>query len=448
MMQKCKFTVVTQLHEKNNRDIIEYVESSRSEYAKAVRETFYIIKYSGFNKSRYNTYLQHKYGIVKRTANSIISDAQGCFNALKELKEYERKQLKLKIVYLENTIIPKLVERRDYNSNILRVGGFVSLTKQRNLRLKIVAKKAKLNRLKQKLNNLNYQLESGKLKLCFGTKRLLKKDYNQFIEQRDSQMTFIGTKAETSGNQILQLTYNQKNNQFLIQLRKDFGGYKSAKGKDKYVYGKVYFNHYKKHLISILRSKSSPLSYKIIKRDNRYYLYCTFEIQVHENDIITRSDYGTIGLDFNKGFITLSETNKYGHLTRTQFLPYRFKSGNKTKTDLQTIANHIMRLACHTGKDICIENLNFKTTKSKTETKQGKKYNEMIHSLAYRQFIDIIESVTYRNKINLIKVNPAWTSWLAKQIYCPTMKLNVHVGASYIIARRGQGYKDTVKQVL
>ena len=29
-MQKRKFTVVTQLHEKNNHDIIEYVESSRS----------------------------------------------------------------------------------------------------------------------------------------------------------------------------------------------------------------------------------------------------------------------------------------------------------------------------------------------------------------------------------------------------------------------------------
>lgn len=444
-MQKRKFTIVTQLHEKNNHNIIEYVESSRSEYAKAVRETFYTIKYSGFNKSKYNTYLQHKYGIVKRTANSIISDAQRHFNALKELKEYEKKQLEHKIIHLENTIIPKLVEKRNHNSTILRSGGFVSLIKQRNLRLKIVAKKAKLNRLKQKLHSLNYQLKSGKLKLCFGTKQLLKQNYNRFIEQRDSQMTFVGAKIETSCNQILQLTYSQKNNQFSIQLRKDFGGYKSAKGNGKYAYGKVYFNHHKEHLIFILRSKSSPLSYKIIKRHNRYYLYCTFEIQVDENDFTTRSNYGTIGLDFNKGFVTLSETNRYGHLTRTQFLPYRFKSGNKTKIDLQDIVNHVVKLACQTGKDVCIENLDFRTKKSKTETKQGKKYNKMIHSLAYRQFSDIIESVTYQNKVNLIKVNPAWTSWLAKQIYCPTMKLNTHIGASYIIARRGQGYKDTLK---
>lgn len=444
-MQKRKFTVVTQLHEKNNHNIIEYIESSRSEYAKAMRETFYAIKHGSFNKSKYNTYLQHKYGIVKRTANSIILDAQGRFNVLKGLKEYEKRQLEQKIAYLENTIIPKLVEQRNRNSTMLRAGLSISLVKQRNLRLKIVAKKAKLNKLKQKLNNLIYQLETGKLKLCFGTKRLLKKNYKKFIEQRDSQMTFVGGREETTCNQNLQLTYNRKNNLFDVKLRKDFGGYKPAKGDDKYAYGKVYFNCHKDRIISILKNKNSPLSYKIIKKNERYYLCCTFEIQVDENDFVTRPDYGTIGLDFNKGFVTLSETNKYGHLIQTQFLLYRFKSGNKTKTDLQDIANHVTRLASQSGKDVCIENLDFKTTKSKTETKQGKKYNEMIHSLAYRQFSDMIENVTYQNKVNLIKVNPAWTSWLAKQLYCPIMKLNVHVGASYVIARRGQGYEDTVK---
>ena len=328
---------------------------------------------------------------------------------------------------------------------MLQDGKFVCLTKQRNLRLKIVSKKNKLNLLKQKLNNLNYQIESGKLKLCFGTKQLLKQDYISFIERRDSQMSFIGSKEEVSCNQNLQLIYNSKKNQFIIKLRKDFGGYKLSKGNDRFSYGQVYFNNYKKHIVSILTSKSNPLSYKIIKKNNRYYLYCVFEIKEDKENFVTRSNSGTIGLDFNKGFIALSETNKYGHLVKTKFLPYRFKSGDKTKTDLQYIANYITKLAIETGKDICIENLDFKDKKSKTESKQGKKYNDMIHSLAYRQFSDIIGSATYRNKVNLIKVNPAWTSWLAKQIYCPTMKLNVHVGASYVIARRGQGYKDNLK---
>lgn len=100
-MQKRKFTVVTQLHEKNNYEIIEYIESSRSGYAKIMRETFYTIKHNALNKSQYNTYLQNKYDILRRTGSSIISDAEGRYNALKELKKYERKQLEIKSLILK-----------------------------------------------------------------------------------------------------------------------------------------------------------------------------------------------------------------------------------------------------------------------------------------------------------------------------------------------------------
>lgn len=443
-MQKLKLTIVAQLHDGSNRCLIEYMEASRRGYGKALRDAFYAVRRGGLNKSKYNTSLQHKHGISKRTANSIISDAQGRFNALKELKEYERKQLERKIKHLEKTVIPKLVEKRNQNSIKLQDGVSVSLTQQRNLRLRVVSKKSKLNRLKQKLEALKYQLETGKLKICFGTKRLLKQDYKKFIEQRDSQMSFVGAREETACNQVLQLTYNRMSNQFLIRLRKDFGGYKSAKGDDRYVYGKVYFRHHKAQIVSILRSKGSPLSYKLVKRNGRYYLHCVFEFQVRDGDIVTRSSYGTIGLDFNKGFVTLSETNQYGHLVQTQFMPYRFKSGNKTKTDLQEIANNVVKLALRQGKDVCIENLDFRRTKAKTETKIGKKYNDMLHSLAYREFSEVVESVAYRNRVGLNKVHPAWTSWLAERLYCKPMKLNIHTGASYVIARRGQGYKDAV----
>ena len=443
-MRKRKVTVVTQLHEDNNTSLIEYVDKTRVLYAKAMRETFHVLKrVEHFNKSSYNTYLQNKHDITKRTASSIISDAQGRLNALIELKKHEKSQLIHKINHLENTVIPKLVEKRNMNNTKLRQKLSVSLVQHRKLRCKIVTKKSKLNRLKQKLENLNHQLNTSLLKLCFGTKHLLQHDYKQFVNQRDSQISFVGSKTEPACNNNLRLTFNPKNNQFDIQLRKDFG-FKTAKGDDKYVYGKVYFRHHKNHIISILRQGNSPLSYKIIKKNNRFYLYCTFEIQVYDEDFVTHSSHGTIGLDFNKGFVTLSETNQYGHLVQTQFLPYRFKAGDKTKNDLQVIANHVVTLARSTGKDICIENLNFKNKKAQTESKTGKTYNDMLHSLAYQQFMTTVESCAYRNHVIVNKVNPAWTSWLAKELYCPTMKLNSHVGASYVIARRGQGYKDSV----
>ena len=442
-MLKKKFTIVTQLHTSLNKDLIDYIDKTLPFYSKAVRESLHTINNSkSFNKSNYNSYLQQKYDITKRTANSIISDAQGRLNALIELKQYEQKQLKLKISNLEKNIIPKLVQKREINSKILNCGGKVSFIKQRNLRSKIVSKKNKLNCLKQKLSNITYQIENKKIKLCFGTRDLLKRDYQKFKQKRDSQLSFIGCKSEPGCNQQLQLVFNPKNNQFKIKLRKDFG-FKKSKGKDKIVEGQVYFRNHKNKIVSILKNKNSPLTYKIIKNNNRFYLYCTFEIQLEKEDYLTRSNYGTIGLDFNKGFVTLSETNNYGDLIDVDIFRYRFRSGKKTKTDLQKIANEVVQLSREKGKDLCIENLNFKKTKSKTDSKIGKQYNQMIHSLAYSQFINLIENSAFKNSVRIIKVNPAWTSWLAKKLYCPTMKLNIHIGAAYVIARRGQGYKDS-----
>lgn len=108
-MHKRKFTVVTQLHLKNNKELIEYLESSRSEYAKAYRETYHTFKNSTkFNKSKYDTYLQNKYGITTRTANSIILGATGMYNSIKAIKKYELQQVKSKLSYLLNTVIPRL----------------------------------------------------------------------------------------------------------------------------------------------------------------------------------------------------------------------------------------------------------------------------------------------------------------------------------------------------
>ena len=413
-MKSRKFTVVAQLHENQNHDLIEYVDSCFATYGKAKRETFHVLKrHDDFNKSSFNKHLQTKYGILKRTANSIISDAQGTLNALIELKKYEKSQLERKISSLE-TLISKLEMKIADNKTLLRLNDkSVSLVAHRNLKRKLVSKKNQLNHKKQKLDNLVYQIENGIYKLCFGTKHLLNRDHKQFVERRDSQLSFVGSKNETAGNQLLQLAYNRQNNQFNIQLRKDIGGFKDQRGS--YVNGKVYFNHYKKELISILINHNSPLSYKMIRKNGRYYLYCTFEIKRDESSFVTRSLNGVIGLDFNKGFVTLTETNQYGHMVDTDLIRYRFKQGTATQTDLEHVATLVKERALATGKDIVIENLNFKDTKAKTVSKRGKKYNDMLHSLAYRKFIDIMDSVCYRNCIWLRKVNPAWTSWIAKQ---------------------------------
>ena len=120
-------------------------------------------------------------------------------------------------------------------------------------------------------------------------------------------------------------------------------------------------------------------------------MYCTFEIQRDKESFVTRSSHGVIGLDFNKGFVTLTETNQYGHMVDNDLIWYRFKQGNATKTDLEVVATLVKKRALSTGKDVVIEDLNFNNTKAKTISKTSKKYNDMLNSFAYSKFIDIME---------------------------------------------------------
>ena len=306
---------------------------------------------------------------------------------------------------------------------------------------KYISKKIRLNKFKDRLSSLKWRLENNKLKLCFGSKRLLKQNFAKFIEQRDSQMSYVGSYEETACNQMLQLRYINKINQFIIKLRRDFE-YKNAKGNEKYVYGKCYFSFNKNKIIEILKNKTSPLTYSIIRKNNRYYLHCTFELENDIKDFITRRSYGTLGIDFNKGFIAVSEINEFGSLVDTYTLKYRFGKGNKTDNDFKQIINQVVKKAIKVGKDVIIESLDFIDKKAKTtkgKSKKGLEHNNMLHSLAYSKFSDIIDNICFKNRVTLIKVNPAYTSKIGKEKYTNSMKLNIHNAASYVIARRGMG---------
>ena len=440
-----KYTTETRLYTKNNKDIVDYFDEVINQYSYIFRKVYYIIRNNPKTKiSSLNTELQNEYSISRRTANSIIKTVQGIINSIRELKKTEIKQKQYKLEKISKKLeklIPVLMNLKlKAEKNNIK-----DLIKYRNLKIKVAFLKIRKDKLINKIKSLNYQIETNKFKITFGTKKLFRQNLEEFLNKRDNQMIFVGSKEETGCNHNFQLKYISKINQFIIKMRKDFK-YKNEKGEERYVYGKCFFNNHKNLLKEILKSKSSPLTYRIIKRNNQYYLQCIFEID-NKNTILTRKNYGTIGIDFNKGFVAVSQTNKYGHLVKTDKMTYRFGSGNKTENDLLLIINKLIKLAIYTGKDIVAEDLNFLKAKSGTvkgKSEKGKEYNKMLHSLAYRMFLDRTEQICNRKNVGLIKVNPAWTSWIAKNKFCDKMKLNIHTGASFVIARRGMNIKDVV----
>lgn len=321
------------------------------------------------------------------------------------------------------------------------------LIKYKGLKAKFVAIKKAKDRLIKENIKVQKQLNDQHFSLCFGSKALFNHQYletdhqswyEKFKRARDGSILFVGSKEETACNSQCQLIYNNKNNQFTIQLRKEYAY--QTNNRDKYLYGQVYFSYGNKELQEVLKTKKSPITYKIIRRDVRYFLQAI--ITIEKNDINEQDRY--MGIDFNKGFIALSEVKEDGNLVDTDKIYYRFKQGNKTTNDLRQLANDIA-IRCKTSNmSLAIENLDFGKKKSKTSKyKKDEKYNnDMLHNLAYSKFDEYISRACFTNGVWLSRVNPAYTSYIGKKKYNEIKKLNTHTSASYVIARRGMRFKD------
>lgn len=445
------FTITTELklNKEYNQLAGKYISDYIELFNKIQRLTFHRIKnyyikngkITQEDKNIIYAQLKEEFNLTTRAIDAIMSNMLGRYEAIKELKKFEQKSLERKISTLEKELTrlkdERTLQRINLNNN-LKDFNFV---KYKNLKIKIYWKENRLNTKKQKLKNLKNEIETGKYKVCFGTKKLLQKDYKEFVKKRDSEIYFLGRAGEKSCNNNFQVEYSSKTNQFYFRIRKEID-----LDNDKFVYGQFNFNN-KNHtnlLKNLLRTKESALTYRIKVKDNKVLLQIIYNFEHNKDLCITRNSYGVVGVDFNKGFVSVSETDKYGNLINTFNIDYQYSKGNETTNDFQYIATRLKDYCLNTGKDLVIEKLDFTKKKDDLISKKGKKYNEMLSTLAYSKFDTIITSKCAKNRIFLNKVNPAWTSWIAKQKYCPKMKLNVHSGASYVIARRGMFLKDKI----
>ncbi len=190
-----------------------------------------------------------------------------------------------------------------------------------------------------------------------------------------------------------------------------------------------------------------PLSYRFHRRKTHWYLQVMFSIKY--DNYVTFSKYGTIGLDYNDGFIELSETDECGNLIYQEHIILKeHGTGNKAKSEIEQAISKIVCYALTKGKDIIIEDLNFKKKKSTiSKSDKNKKYNKMLHLFDYSRYKEIMKNSCHRNRVYLNKINPYMTSQIGKQKYSNSKKLNIHQAASYVIARRGQGFKDKYKKI-
>ena len=207
-----------------------------------------------------------------------------------------------------------------------------------------------------KLNKVNQVIANGlKPHLTFGTKHFLKTNKQKFFTKRDNQVIYIGDKDDTCGNQQFQVQFNSKYNRFDYKLRLDN---KWVSSSNKYIFGSFVLKNkeVKKYILKTLsEKKSNPLSYRILKQKGILYLQIMYR---RETNDITRSNHGVLGVDFNKGFISVSEIDSGGDLKSLNRYNYIHKGkATKTKTSMLELVAKLVTQAVSVGKDIIIEDL-------------------------------------------------------------------------------------------
>ena len=109
------------------------------------------------------------------------------------------------------------------------------------------------------------------------------------------------------------------------------------------------------------------------------------------------------------------------------------------------MAIDILKIAIQKNKPIVQEDL--KITIGRLGSYESKKANFKKNIFAYRKLSDSITSRANKDKVDIIKVNPAFTSIIGKIKYMRKYGLSIHESAAFAIGRRGLGYEEKIPKV-
>ena len=399
-------------------------------FRKAVCETVqHLLSGDGFNKSTWNTHLQETYQINKRHAAGAIASAKGQVESAKECGKNQIKQLEGKLKSANQWLkkyekklkdARKFYRKKNWEKSKTGCGYPLSCslkykdTNWQNLRFQIHHKKRYIYHLTQKIEHL--KLAKVKVKVPF------------------SHVFVVGSKTENCGNSVCQ--WDGKTIKFRVPycLEKRFG---------KYV--KTEFGGFKRNVnrMPTHGSKTWHFYYKQSK-----WVGAVQFTPEPVNQVSRQVAYGAIGLDINPGSIGWAYCNTDGNLKENGQIPLEIGlSTNKADAQITNACLQIKKLADKYACPVVIENLDFNKKKEMLR-EQGKKYSRMLSSWGYNLFSERLEAILSNRGIQLIKVNPAYSSLIGLVKYARMYGLASDEAAALVIARRGMKLSERLPRSL
>jgi len=304
--------------------------------------------------------------------------------------------------------------------------------------------------------NLDSCVERGQnpKKLVFGSRELfeqLKKKHltgkrrdelRQKWEERRYGVLYSRGEKSKEGNLNLRLA--NLNNQWYLRINLGNGEYvwakviRSAKRKtDKWISFISSIEHAEK------TGDWFPYTVRLKLRNGKVYAQFSREEKLPE--VVITKDNGVIGIDINAYpfHLALVHTAKDGNLEKYERLSLdQLLEGNSDKREYVSwqTAHQVVEIAKRERKAIVVENLE-KIPKGKRGDGLPK-LRQKLHKWVYKALLQKIEIVARRNGIQVIKVNPAYTSIIGKLKYAPLYNIDKDTAGAYVIARKGLGFKE------
>lgn len=190
-----------------------------------------------------------------------------------------------------------------------------------------------------------------------------------------------------------------------------------------------------------------PYSVELTIKNNTVYANISYEEHLPET-LITKS-YGVIGIDINASpfHIALTEISSDGNLLSYQTISLN-NLLNKTKNQRDYLTWHIthtiVEIAKKKNKAIVIEKL---STIDKGKKGDGSKVlRKKLQQWIYRSILEKIKVSARREGIQIIEVNPAYTSVIGMLKYAPQYNIDKDIAGAYVIGRRGLGFRERLPE--
>ncbi len=263
----------------------------------------------------------------------------------------------------------------------------------------------------------------------------------QWRELRQGTLISIGSKSD-KGNRLTR--FEDPNGQLCLRI---------TTGNRKFIYAKVLrepSNSKDKWLtfMGMLLESWKTKNYfaytvELKLRDGEVYGSVSFEIPTPEVRYIKEN--GVIAIDTNASPIHLAvaEVSKTGELLSYQTISLHHLLGvsQNTKDHQEWILAHqIVDIAIQKGKAITVENL--KKFKKGMRGDGKAELRKRLHHWNAKKFLQKLKRVAMLKGVEVIEVNPAYTSIIGMLKYAPQLNIDKDIAGAYVIGRRALGFKE------